>query len=186
MSRFRVIDTPLRDLKVVERSRVGDARGYLSRLFCADELASAGWSGRVAQVNHTLTRREGTVRGLHFQHPPDAELKLVSCLRGEVWDVAVDLRRGSATFLQWFGRHLTGDNGQALLIPQGFAHGFQTLCDDCELIYLHSEAYAPHSEAAVHPQDPRVAIRWPRAISDMSMRDRSHPWLAADFEGIPI
>lgn len=186
MSRFRVIDTPLQALKIVERSRVEDDRGFLSRLFCADELAGAGWSGRVAQVNHTLTRREGTVRGLHFQQPPHAELKLVSCLRGEIWDVAVDLRRGSATFLKWFALRLSAGNGQALLIPHGFAHGFQTLCDDCELIYLHSEAYAPHSEAAVHPQDPRVAVRWPREIMDMSARDRSHPWLADEYEGIPV
>ncbi len=186
MSRLRTTDTSLDGLRVVERSRVADSRGFLSRLFCAEELRTAGWLGPVAQINHTLTRRAGTVRGLHFQHPPRAEVKLVSCLRGEVWDVAVDLRKGSPTFLRWFAQNLSADNGLALLIPRGFAHGFQTLCDDCELIYLHSEAYAPASEGAVHAEDPRVGIAWTRDIADLSPRDRSHPRLASDFEGIPV
>ena len=113
-------------------------------------------------------------------------MKLVSCIRGEVWDVAVDLRRGAPTFLKWFGTILSPDNGRALLIPEGFAHGFQTLAADCELIYCHSCAYHAASESAVHPEDPRVAIAWPRPIAEMSPRDRAHPMLLPDFQGIAL
>jgi len=185
MSRFQLLDTPLAGLKVVVRERRGDERGFLSRLFCADELAPAGWRQGIAQINHTLTRRPGTVRGMHFQHPPHAEAKLVSCLRGRVWDVAVDLRAGSPTRLRWHAEELSGDNGRALLIPQGFAHGFQVLDADSELLYLHSAAYAPQSEGAVNALDPSLAIAWPLPVGERSARDVAHPMLAADFPGIP-
>ena len=186
MSRFGIVDTPISGLKIVERSPRSDERGFLTRLFCSGELQSVGWDKPIAQVNQTLTRRTGAVRGLHFQSPPHAEMKLVSCIRGEVWDVAVDLRRGSPTFLQWFGANLSADNCRALLIPEGFAHGFQTLTEDCELIYFHSCAYHAESEGAVQPEDPRVAVRWPRPITEMSARDQGHPMLSAGFEGIVI
>ena len=111
MSRLQIEDTPLAGLKRVRRARLGDARGFLARLFCADELRAAGWSAPLAQVNHTRTLQRGSVRGLHFQRAPHAEKKLVQCLRGEVWDVALDLRRGSPTFLQWHAETLSGENG---------------------------------------------------------------------------
>jgi dTDP-4-dehydrorhamnose 3,5-epimerase len=186
MSRFGIADTPIAGLRVVERAPRSDERGFLTRLFCAGELEAAGWRKPIAQINQTLTRRSGAVRGMHFQLPPHAEMKLVSCIRGEVWDVALDLRRGSPTFLKWFGASLSADNGRALLIPEGFAHGFQALTEDCELIYFHSCAYHAESEGGVNPQDPRVAIDWPRAIAEMSPRDRGHPMLSADFEGISL
>lgn len=184
MSRFAVIDTPLAGLKLVERGRLSDARGFLSRLFCAEELAAAGWSKAIAQINQTLTRARGAVRGLHFQHPPHAEMKLVNCIRGKVFDVAVDLRRGSPTFLKWHGVELSEDNGRALLIPEGFAHGFQTLMPDSELLYFHSCAYAPASEGAIHVEDPRVGIAWPLPLAELSERDRRHPLLPLSFDGI--
>ncbi|MET4036909.1 MULTISPECIES: dTDP-4-dehydrorhamnose 3,5-epimerase [unclassified Bradyrhizobium] len=184
MSRFAVIDTPLAGLKLVERSRLSDARGFLSRLFCAEELGAAGWSKSIAQINQTLTRARGAVRGLHFQHPPHVEMKLVNCIRGKVFDVAVDLRRGSPTFLKWHGVELSEDNGRALLIPEGFAHGFQTLMPDSELLYFHSCAYAPASEGAIHVEDPRVGIAWPLPLAELSERDRCHPLLPPSFDGI--
>lgn len=174
MSRFEVVDTPLAGLKLVRRQRLGDSRGFLSRLFCADELAAAGWTLPVAQINHTSTARQGTVRGMHFQRPPHVEAKLVSCLRGEVWDVAVDVRAGSPTFLRWHAERLSADNGCALLIPPGFAHGFQALSDDVELLYCHSAAYAAQSEAGLHPQDERLGITWPLHITELSARDAGH------------
>jgi dTDP-4-dehydrorhamnose 3,5-epimerase len=186
MSRFGIVETPIAGLRIVERSKLSDQRGFLSRLFCAEELAQAGWRKPIAQINQTLTHRLGAVRGLHFQSPPYAEMKLVSCIRGEVWDVAVDLRRGSPTFLQWFGANLSAENGRGLLIPEGFAHGFQALAQDCELVYFHSCAYHVASEGGIHPQDPRLAIHWPRAIAEMSPRDRGHPMLTPDFEGVSI
>ena len=144
--RLVVEDTPLAGLKRVRRQPLGDARGFLVRLFCADELRDAGWRAPVAQVNQTRTRARGSVRGLHYQRPPHAETKLVHCLRGEVFDVAVDLRRGSPTFLRWHAERLSEDNGVALLIPEGFAHGLQTLADDVDMLYCHSAAYAPAAE----------------------------------------
>jgi dTDP-4-dehydrorhamnose 3,5-epimerase len=183
MSRFEIVDTPLAGLKLVRRQRLGDSRGFLSRLFCAEGLAAAGWSGPIAQINHTFTSRQGTVRGMHYQRPPHAEAKLVSCLRGEVWDVAVDLRAGSPTFLRWHAERLSADNGCALLIPQGFAHGFQTLSDDVELLYCHSAAYAAQAEAGLHPQDERMAIAWPLPITELSARDAGHPRITEAFTG---
>src|SRR5262249_60523939 len=123
MSRLTVTDLPLAGLKLIERQRLGDSRGFFARLFCAEELEAAGWDKPVAQINHSVTARCGTVRGLHFQRPPHAELKLVSCLRGEVWDVAVDARVGSPTFLKWHAERMSGENGRALLVPAACTHG---------------------------------------------------------------
>ena len=184
MSRFEIEATPLAGLQVVRRLPRGDARGSLTRLFCSDELAAAGWHGPVAQVNHTVTVARGTVRGLHFQHPPHAETKLVSCLRGEVWDVAVDLRAGSPTLLRWFAERLSADNHRALLIPPGFAHGFQTLTDNVEMLYLHSAAYAPDAEDGLNPLDPRLAIAWPQPPLHLSPRDTAHAFVETGWAGI--
>jgi dTDP-4-dehydrorhamnose 3,5-epimerase len=184
MSRFAVLDTPLADLKLVERQQLGDTRGFLSRLFCAEELAAAGWRKPVAQINQTLTRRPGTIRGMHYQRPPHAEMKLVACLRGAVFDVAVDLRNGSPTFLQWHAAELSAANRCAMLIPEGFAHGFQTLAENCELLYLHSVPYVPEAESGLNPQDPMLAIAWPLDIAELSARDSQHPLLSRQFGGV--
>lgn len=186
MSRFSVEDTPLAGLKRIARQRLGDARGHLARLFCAQELREAGWTKPIAQVNHTYTALAGTARGLHFQRPPHAEMKLVSCLAGEVFDVAVDLRKGSPTFLNWHGEVLSGENGHALLIPEGFAHGFVTLSDHVSMLYCHSDFYAPDAEAGLNLEDPRLGIAWPRAIVSMSQRDENHPMIDPEFEGISL
>jgi len=186
MSRFAIGKTALAGLAVVQRQRLSDSRGFLSRIFCAEELAAAGWTVPIAQINHTLTSRKGTVRGMHFQHPPHAEAKLVSCLRGSVFDVAVDLRHGSPSFLHWHGVELSAANGRALLIPPGFAHGFQALTDDAELLYCHSSAYTPAAEGAVHPLDPTLAIEWPLAVAELSERDANHPRIDGTFEGVVL
>ncbi len=186
MSRFTVIETGIGGLRIVERQRLGDERGFLSRLFCAEELASAGWDKPVAQINHTWTQARGTVRGLHFQRPPHAEMKLVTCLRGAVWDVGLDLRSGSPTFLQWRAVELSADNGRALLIPQGFAHGFQALTDDCELLYLHSAPYAAQAEGGLSATDPALGIDWPLPIALRSGRDEHHPCVTPEFTGLDL
>lgn len=186
MSRFTVTDLPLAGLKRVQRQRLGDNRGFLARLFCAEELATAGWTQPIAQINHTFTAKQGTVRGMHFQRPPHAEMKLVSCIRGEVWDVAVDLRVGSPTFLHWYAERLSAENSCALLIPEGFAHGFQALTNDVELLYCHSAAYAAQAESGLHPSDPRIGIAWPLAIAELSARDAGHALITADFEGVRV
>ena len=184
MNRLSISDLPIAGLKRVARQRLGDDRGFFARLFCAEELRDAGWSAAIAQVNHTMTARKGTVRGLHFQRPPHAEMKLVSCVRGEVFDVAVDLRRGLPTFLKWHAEHLSAGNNNAMLIPQGFAHGFQALTDDAELIYCHSAAYDAASEGGINLRDPKLAIGWPLPIAEMSARDAAAPMLDASFTGL--
>jgi dTDP-4-dehydrorhamnose 3,5-epimerase len=184
MSRFTITDLPLSGLKLVARQRLGDSRGFLSRLFCAEELAIVGWPKPIAQINHAYTAMLGTVRGMHFQYPPYAEMKLVSCIRGEVWDVVVDVRVASPTFLQWHSQCLSADNGWSLLIPEGFAHGFQALTDDVELLYCHSAVHNSSAEAGLNPKDTRLAIDWPLPITGLSARDAGHPLIGAGFEGV--
>lgn len=184
MNSFNVTDLPLAGLKLVNRKRLGDQRGFLSRLFCAEELAAVGWLKPIAQINHTYTEKKGTVRGLHFQRPPRSEMKLVTCIRGEVWDVAVDVRVDSPTFLQWHAECLSANNGNALLIPEGFAHGFQAITDDVELIYCHSAAYCVEAEAGLNALDPKLAIPWKMAITELSERDKNHPFIETGFTGV--
>lgn len=184
-SRFDFTATVLNDLFVVQRKEIEDDRGFLSRFYCAEEFAQVGMKP-ISQINHTLTRKKGAVRGLHFQHAPHAEIKLVSCLRGKVWDVAVDLRRGSSTFLQWHAEVLSAANRKSLLIPEGFAHGFQALTEDCELIYLHTSAYEPASENALNIADPTLGIAWPLPVSEISDRDRNHKLIGQNFQGITV
>jgi dTDP-4-dehydrorhamnose 3,5-epimerase len=186
VSRFAITDLSAAGLKRVTRQHLGDARGFLSRLFCAEELALAGWHKPIVQINHTHTAQRGTVRGMHYQIPPHAEMKLVSCIRGEVFDVAVDLRAASPTFRQWHAEILSADNGRALMIPEGFAHGFQTLSDDCEMLYLHTAAYAPDAEAGLRVDDPRLGISWPLPIAGLSARDQEHPLLTKQFKGMDV
>lgn len=186
MSRFDFIATPLSGLVLVQRKAFEDERGFLSRFYCAEEFREAGISKSIAQINHTFTRNKGAVRGLHFQRQPHAESKMVSCLKGEILDVAVDIRPDSPTFLNWHGAVLSAANRRSLLIPEGFAHGFQALTEDCELIYLHTEFYRPEAEGALNVFDPRIGIAWPLPIVDLSARDRNHVFIDENFPGVAL
>lgn len=183
MSRFDFIQTQLNGLLLVQRKAFEDHRGFLSRIYCADEFRKAGINNSIMQINHALTQHRGTVRGLHFQYAPYMEAKLVSCLKGEIFDVAVDLRRNSATFLQWHGETLSSNNRKSLYIPEGFAHGFQALTDDCELLYLHSTPYFPGAEDILNIEDPVLNISWPLPIRFQSERDRARPFIDKHFQG---
>lgn len=183
-ARFDVRELSLGGLALLTRKPLADDRGWLERMYDAGDLAPLLGARKLAQVNRTVTRARGTVRGLHYQVAPGQEAKLVSCLRGEIFDVAVDLRRGSPTYLSWHAEILSADNRATLLIPEGFAHGFQAMVDDCELLYCHTAAYSPAAERGIHPEDPRVGIDWPNAVSNLSPRDAGHPPLDAEFEGI--
>ena len=183
MAGLDFVATPLPGLVLVEREAAVDSRGFFARLFSAAEFQAAGWAKPIAQINHTQTRLPGAVRGLHFQRAPHAEMKLVSCVRGSVFDVAVDLRRGSTTFLHWHGTLLSAANRRGYLIPEGFAHGFQALEADCELLYLHSVPYAPEAEGALNALDPRLGIEWPMPVTQRSDRDAAHPFVDSDFVG---
>lgn len=185
-SHLDIKDTSLRGLKLIQRKPIADSRGYFERLFCADELKPIINGKDITQINHTMTANRGTVRGMHFQYPPHAEIKFVSCLRGEVFDVAVDLRTNSPTFLQWHAEILSADNHKTFLIPEGFAHGFQTLTEDCEMLYCHTASYHPGAEGGLNANDSRLAIKWPLPITEQSPRDLARAFMAEDFTGIVL
>jgi dTDP-4-dehydrorhamnose 3,5-epimerase len=186
MSRFNFIQTPLSGLKLIQRKALEDHRGFFSRFYCVDEFANAGINIPIVQINHTLTCNKGTVRGLHFQYPPHAETKLVSCLKGAIWDVTIDLRNDSKTYLKWHGEILSAKNKKSLYIPKGFAHGFQTLTDDCELIYLHSAVYEPSAEGVINVRDSKICIDWPDVITEISDRDTNAIMINNKFKGITL
>jgi len=184
LSNFKITALTLDGLQLIQRNKIGDHRGYLSKIFCKDALRSAGWKDPIFQINHTSTSKKGSVRGFHYQNYPYAEMKLVSCIRGKVLDIAVDLREGSQTFLQWHAEILSDENMSALLIPEGFAHGFQALEDKCELLYLHSQEYKSSEEGGIRYNDPQLDIPWPLEVVEVSERDQNHPLLTKLFLGI--
>jgi dTDP-4-dehydrorhamnose 3,5-epimerase len=185
-SRFSQIKTPLEGLLVLQCNPLGDKRGYLERLFCQQELQPILKGKQIKQINHTFTEIKGTVRGAHFQYPPYTEMKFVSCIRGEVFDVAIDIRKGSPTYLHYHAETLTEENHKILVIPEGFAHGFQTLTQNCEMLYFHTNEYAPEAEGALNATDPALNIKWQLDIQEMSDRDRNHPIVAEGFEGVQL
>jgi len=183
---MNLIDTILEGVKVIEAIPLRDERGEFARIFCDNELQVFLNGRSIKQINWSMTRKIGAVRGMHFQNAPYAEIKIVRCLRGRVFDVAVDLRKSSPTFLKTFGVELSPLKNIALLIPEGCAHGFQVLEENSELLYLHTAPYNPSSEAAIRFDDPIVGITWPITPTDMSQRDLSHSYLNNDFQGISI
>lgn len=177
--------TPLHGLYEIRHTPTGDARGRFTRLFCEQELDPIRPGLHFTQINLSETNGLGTVRGLHYQTPPAAEAKLIRCLRGRVFDVAVDLRLGSPTFLRWHGMELAEDNDRAVFIPEGFAHGFQSLSDEVQLLYMHTAAWTPSCEGGLRHDDPRLSIEWPLAVAALSERDRGYPLIDAAFTGVP-
>lgn len=175
---------PLLGAYVVELERRGDDRGFFARTFCVEKFAAHGLQTHWAQCNISFSAKAGTIRGLHFQRPPMAETKLVRCTRGAIFDVIVDLRLGSATYGHWHGERLDDGNRRMICVPEGFAHGFQTLSDDVEMLYFHSAPYSAAHEGGVKWDDPRLGISWPLPVTDMSVRDRGFPQLD-ELEPIP-
>jgi dTDP-4-dehydrorhamnose 3,5-epimerase len=168
----------------IEKNPRLDQRGLFERIFCVDELSDA-WGGRsIVQINRSITVKRGAVRGLHYQRKPFGEMKMVQCLRGKVIDYAVDLRIDSKTFLKSFSVELSAENSIAIIIPEGFAHGFQVLEENSELIYFHSAKYQPDSEGDLNFFDPRLKITLPMAVSDISDRDKNCPFITPNFKGI--
>jgi dTDP-4-dehydrorhamnose 3,5-epimerase len=183
-TRFEVIATPLAGLKILKRKRFGDDRGYLTRLFDAEELAAIGWPGGVGQINETGTTARGTVRGFHYQTPPFSEAKLITVLEGTMLDIAVDIRKGSPTFLQHHPVELSADNALSYFLPQGFAHGYQALTSDVRMVYVHSAPYRAEAEAGLNISDPRIGITWPLTVANLSTRDQGFAMLDDQFEGV--
>ncbi|MCG6142106.1 dTDP-4-dehydrorhamnose 3,5-epimerase [Leptospira mtsangambouensis] len=185
-SNFKTSTSWIEDLLIIQRFSRNDSRGFFSKIFNLEDFDQLGLDFQVIQINQSFTKKKGSVRGLHFQFPPAAEKKMVSCIRGEVFDVALDLRKGSKTFLNWHSEVLSEKNFKSLLIPEGFAHGFQTLSDDCEMLYLHTEKYSPDLEGALNVNDPAIKIQWPLEISELSERDKQHPYITKEFEGVSV
>jgi dTDP-4-dehydrorhamnose 3,5-epimerase len=176
--------TGLEGSYVIDLAPYRDERGWFARFYCKAEFAGIGHTKEWVQMNHSFTREKGTLRGLHYQQPPFREIKVVRCIAGSVYDVIIDLRSGSASFLQGFGAELSAENKKMLYIPEGFAHGFQVLSENTELIYLHSEYYAPGAEGGLRFDDPRLRIAWPLPVTVLSERDAAHPMLTNQFKGI--
>ncbi|MDC0528836.1 dTDP-4-dehydrorhamnose 3,5-epimerase family protein [Gammaproteobacteria bacterium] len=184
MKSFEIKESGISDLKVIKKTKISDDRGFLSRFFCFNELEEAGWKKPIAQINQTLTIKKGTIRGMHFQKNLSKEMKFVSCLNGAVYDVAIDIRRGSKTFLKHFATELSEENNYSLLIPEGFAHGFQALTDDVELLYLHSNFYSSEDEDGLNPLDERLNINWPLENFFISTKDNNKSLIDSKYQGI--
>lgn len=180
------VATDIAGVWVVKSTAFQDSRGAFARLFCARELQDILGQRTIVQINHSETHSVGAVRGLHFQHAPHAEMKIVRCLKGRVFDVAVDLRQGSATFLKWTAVELSPESGCALVIPEGCAHGFQVIEEGSQLLYLHTAFYTPDAEGAVRFDDPQINVAWPLVPTDLSARDQNHPYLEKNFKGLVL
>jgi dTDP-4-dehydrorhamnose 3,5-epimerase len=179
-------ETPLQGAYVIMQEPRGDERGFFARAFCAREFAAAGLETKFVQANNTLTTRKGTVRGFHYQLPPAAEVKLVRCIRGRVFDIVVDIRPDSKTFRQSFGAELSADNRNMMYVPRGFAHGFVALTDDAELSYMVSEFYDPAAERGLRFNDPAFNVAWPVPMVAISDKDRSWPDFDPVFHGVEL
>lgn len=176
-------ETPIEGAFVIQPEPRRDERGFFARLFCSREFAAAGLVSNFVQINNSVTELRGTVRGMHCQLPPAAEIKVVRCVRGAMFDVIADLRPDSPSFGHWFGSELTGENRSMMYAPKGCAHGFQTLSDDVETLYLVGAPYTPELERGFAFDDPAIGIQWPIRASQTSPRDRALPRFdAADPE----
>jgi dTDP-4-dehydrorhamnose 3,5-epimerase len=173
--------TPLADAYVIDLDKKGDDRGFFARFFCTDEFKQHGLDANFVQVNNSLSANKGTLRGMHYQLHPKAESKLVRCIKGSLYDVIIDLREHSPTFGQWYGHELTADNRSMMFVPKGFAHGFITLEDNTEALYLVSEFYAPDLERGLRWSDPQFNIQWPIKPVIVSDKDENHPNFHPDY-----
>ena len=167
--------TPLKDAFTIELEKKGDDRGFFARFFCVNEFQAQELEMRFVQVNNSLSSKRGTLRGMHYQLAPSAEVKVVRCLRGAVWDAIIDIRPDSTTFGRWFGAELTACNRRMMYVPRGFAHGILTLTNDVELLYLVSDFYAPKEERGIRWDDPRFGVEWPIKPQEISPKDAAWP-----------
>ncbi|MCB0565135.1 MAG: dTDP-4-dehydrorhamnose 3,5-epimerase [Phaeodactylibacter sp.] len=179
-------ETKLQGAYIIELEPFRDQRGFFARTFCRREFEKIGHHRDFVQFNHSHTSRKGTIRGLHYQRPPHAEIKLIRCIRGGVFDVIVDIRQGSRTFLDHISVELTEQNLKMIYVPEGFAHGFQTLDAHTELLYHHTAYYAPEAEGGVRYDDPLLGIEWPLSVGELSVKDQGYRHLEPHFKGLQI
>lgn len=177
---------PLSGALLIESPPMNDRRGCFARLFCQRELEHVLGSKVIVQSNYSFSKRKGTIRGLHFQKPPAAEIKFVRCVQGSFFDVIVDLRQDSPTFLQWYGEILKAGDLRMIMVPEGVAHGLQTLEDDSAAMYLHTEYYSPEHEDGIRYDDPKVGIEWPLPPVEVSEKDQNQLLISDDYKGMVI
>jgi dTDP-4-dehydrorhamnose 3,5-epimerase len=178
--------TPLKDAYLIELEKRGDDRGFFARFFCQREFAAAGLETEFVQANNSLSAKKGTLRGLHYQLAPAAEVKLVRCLRGALFDAIIDIRPDSPTYGRWFGAELNDDNRLMMYVPRGFAHAVLTLSDDTEVLYLVSDFYSPENERGVRWNDARFKVGWPIEPTEISAKDAAWPDFDAAFHGVDL
>ncbi len=166
-------ETKIKGLYIIEPEIHFDERGYFARIFCKQELSKTGIDFNIVQVDRSLNKKRGIIRGMHFQKSPKAEDKIIQCIKGKIYDVAIDLRQDSPTYGEWVAEELSEENKKTLLIPKGFAHGFQTLADSCEILYFMSEFYSPQYESGVRWNDPFFNIKWPIKNPILSEKDKN-------------
>ena len=183
---MKIEPTSIQGVYLAEAAPISDERGHFARVFCAKEFERAGFRGSWVQINHSHNRLAGTFRGFHFFQPPSQETKLIRCVSGAITDFVLDLRRGSKSFLKTLSVELSPENMRMLLIPPGIAHGFLTLKDNTDVVYHHSQEYDKSLDRGVRHDDPRLSFRLPAPVKVISERDRSHPLLPADFEGLDL
>lgn len=181
---MKFVETPLGGAFVVTPEPFKDDRGFFARVFCKNEFKEIGLDVGFVQINHSKNNKAGTLRGIHYQNPPFSENKLVRCIHGSAFDVIVDIRKGSSTFLKHFHIELSSENMKMLFIPEGFAHGFITLAQNTEILYHHTSFYAPGYEAAIKYDDPALDIQWPMPPKVISERDKNHSFITNQFKGI--
>ncbi len=179
-------ETPVKGAYIIELNPHQDDRGLFARTFCKNEFKAIGHDAEFVQFNHSITNNKGTIRGMHYQTPPFSETKLIRCIRGSVFDVIIDIRKDSPTFLKYFAIELSESNMLSLYIPQGFAHGFQTLEDNSQLIYHHTAFYTPGYEGGIRYDDPLIQIQWPLNVTAITEKDKNHPLLNHTFKGITL
>ena len=174
---MKFVETELKDAYLVNLDERVDERGSFTRIFCQKELAEIGFDKQIRQTNHSITKEKGTIRGMHYQVSPSSEIKIIRVVKGTIYDVIVDLRPSSETFLNWTYNTLSAENPQLLYVPEGFAHGFQAMNSNIEMIYQHSSFYCPEDERGFRYDDPKIKISWPLPVSFLSKRDQEHPEL---------
>jgi dTDP-4-dehydrorhamnose 3,5-epimerase len=185
MDKFSLIEMPLKGLYIIELKPICDNRGFFEKLYCADEFKSI-LKKPIKQINHSLTKMKGSIRGMHYQLPPMAETKIIKCIKGSIFDIAVDIRKDSPTCLKWHSEVISEDNFKMFLIPEGFAHGFQTLEDDTEIIYFTTKYYDKERERGIRYNDKLINIKWPLKLTEISEKDENHLYLDNNWNGITV
>ena len=186
MVNFTFIKAKLQGLYLIYLKPKTDDRGYFERLYCIEEFKELELQKPISNINRSFTKQKGTVRGLHFQYPPFQEIKIIMCLKGSVYDVAVDIRKDSPTFLQWHGETLSEKSEKMIIVPEGFAHGFQALEDNVEVMYFNTSSYSKENESGLNYSDPLLNISWPFEVAAVSEKDKNHKFISSDFKGMEL